>query len=136
MGKRRLWVLVALLVAVTTVWGVASAQNWLFGRELAVLALDLEQEHQGRLAEIMHRPVEVASVITAARDHGVYGQPVGKIALYLTHTNDSGQHVYQGIEFHYVKQDSTWTMTDSGACTAQDCLEAARAAFGHETPPE
>lgn len=136
MGKRRLWVLVALLLGITTVWGVAFAQNWLLERELAAIAKGLEAENQDRVADINHRPVDVVSVITAARDHIVYGQVIGKIAVYTSFAHAPGHYTYSGVEYHYLKNEAAWTMTDSGACTAGDCLEAARHAFGHDDTTE
>lgn len=133
MAKARFWVLVALLVGITAVWGVAFAQNWYLEQELAVIAEGLEKENETHLSNIVHRPVATASVVTAAMDHVVYGQPMGKISVYMTHSNEAGQRIYQGIEYHYLKEESTWNVTDSGACTAEDCLEAARTAFGHDT---
>ncbi len=134
--RRRLWVLVGLLVGVSVVWGVAFAQNFMMERELAVIAKELELENEARMTEISQDRIEAISVVTAAMDHVVYGQPLGKIAVYMVQTNKTGERTYQGIEYHYLKQGATWTMTDSGACTANDALDAAMKAFGHTPQPK
>ena len=113
-------------------WGVAFAQNWYHARELEAIAERLEIENREHLSRVVSRPVEATSVVTAAMEHVVYGQAFGKIAIYMVHKDGAGRAVYQGIEYHYEKEASTWKMVDSAACTTEDSWEAARSAFGHD----
>jgi hypothetical protein len=130
MGRRRLGVLVTVLGGVLVLWGVSYAQARSLERELRLIARVLEYENQERLEELVTRPVRVTSVVIAAKDYLVFGQAVGKISVYMLVEDSGGNKKYHGVEYHYLKTDKAWTLTDSSSHGHNDSTEPARLAFG------
>ncbi|HOJ34485.1 MAG TPA: hypothetical protein PKY35_00685 [Candidatus Hydrogenedentes bacterium] len=58
---------------------------------------------------------------TTSKKYLFWGQPFGKVALYIA-ANDAGdKERYVGYTFYYEKNGEKWSMTESGACSGTEC---------------
>ncbi|PCJ64264.1 MAG: hypothetical protein COA73_04195 [Candidatus Hydrogenedentota bacterium] len=88
--------------------------------------------------------LDATATITATRKYILFGEPKGKITVYLrnnlidehppeTHEEEeagnSHQRKYSGIEYLYSKQEDEWSNTESGQCAEERCQINAKRAF-------
>jgi len=121
----RLKVLLGLLVVTVIGYAALKAHGMILARSLAPFADE-------RLAEISKGAVpgeEYAADVSADREFGLYGELLGKVAVYIKTTGAKGEE-YAEVDYIYGRDDKgAWQFRESGGCSDSQCRVSAIKAF-------
>lgn len=74
--------------------------------------------------------VRVVGVKSAAsRKFLFFGQPLGKMTLYVANDSTAEAPEYVGYTFYYIYKDGRWTVVESGACSGLECQLSAKSLY-------
>ncbi len=117
-----------LVLAFLACVGIANAAHihWLT-RDLAQAAQTAIDEE--RNAHSGEETVRLATELTVTKAFVVFGDPVGKLTLFVRSTPDGQEPQTFVLECFYARQAGEWVMTDSGRCRDGACAVRAEEAF-------
>lgn len=58
---------------------------------------------------------------TTSKRYVLWGQPFGKVAVYIAVKDGEDKNRYVGYTFYYERVDEKWSLTESGACSGTEC---------------
>lgn len=119
--NRRILLLSAVLLALC-MYGLYN------GHRVEALEQDLSRTVQPEVEEILEMDCAVRLVgleTTAARRYGLFGEPMGKVSVFVvTRSNAAEQYVV--YDYFYRRENDQWVFSESGACLHGHDYERAR----------
>jgi hypothetical protein len=116
--------LVALILTVIVAIGF-KVQGMILARSLAPFEAQ-------RLSEFTNSPnvgEEYASDVSAEREFGLYGEMLGRVAIFVKSTDPQGDK-YAEVDYMYTRDESGgWKFKESGGCADAQCRINALRAF-------
>lgn len=109
-----------LLSAAAVLAAIGAASHWNLAqleRELAPIAqANIEELERTLLPTLFGDYRIVGTELTAARTHGIVGEPKGKISVYVARKTRSGQEFYYAYDYFYTRSGDAWRFSESGVC--------------------
>ena len=128
-AKRGLSIRLKILLVVLILTVVAAAA---FKVQGMILARSLAPFEAQRLSEFTNSPTkgeEYASDVSADREFGLYGDMLGRVAIYIKSTGAEGDN-YAEVDYVYTRDESGgWKFKESGGCADSQCRINALRAF-------
>lgn len=121
----RLYGLLALCAGLLGVYGYSLAEE----ASMRSAVTPFAEEHAAEFAAEGH---DVTSLVTVSREAVLFGTAHAKVEVYVRPPGPENTEVISGIEYHYIKENGAWRMTDSGMCSGEECRERGLAAFARE----
>lgn len=112
----------------------ASLGAWAYKQaEQTRLEASIVPQLQAHTIENQSPDVEVASRTTVARKNVLWGVPRATVEVYIR-AKDGGEDArITGIEYHYERDGDQWRLTDSGACSGDECALRGHEAFRRQS---
>lgn len=105
------------IVAAVLLLGVFA--GWYF-YDMSTLHAEAQPILADLIAENQTPGMEVAGSVTVAREAVIFGTPLAKVEVFFRASADAASPI-SGIEYHYVRGEEGWRLTDSGMCSSDRC---------------
>ena len=111
-----------LLLVLAVAWGLNAWHIHRLEVELMALADEKIVEFQKESSTATPESTRMAAAVVVAKPFIFWGTPAGKVSVFVGRTDtDGGEHI-EGFEYFFARNgDTSWSQTESGRCTSDQC---------------